>query len=71
MNLPDSRRRRLDDYVSTLEASSCQLARIAPQSRARAAALLDTEIARSIPLFVPVAYREQAHAYLRGTLGLQ
>jgi hypothetical protein len=71
MNLSESRERRLDDYVNTLEATSCQIARMAPQTRARAAALLDAEIARSIPLFVPNEHRDAAHNYLRGALELQ
>jgi hypothetical protein len=71
MSLTDSRKHRLDDYVSTLEASSCQVGRMAPQTRARAAVLLDAEIARSIPLFVPDGYRGKAHDYLRGALELR
>ena len=71
MTLSDSRKHRLDDYVGTLEASSCQIARMAPQARARAAAQLDAEIVRSIPLFVPPQYRDKAHVYLRSALELQ
>jgi hypothetical protein len=44
---------------------------MAPQTRARAAVLLDAEIARSIPLFVPDGYRGKAHDYLRGALELR
>ena len=71
MNLPAPRQRRLADYVATLEASSCQIAKLAPEPRARASALLAREISRSIQLFVPPNHREQAHAQLRETLRLQ
>lgn len=70
MNLTESRTRRLDNYTTVLEASSCQLARMAPRTRARAAATLKAEIARSIPLFVPAGYRDEARSYILGALGL-
>ncbi len=71
MNLPDYRMRRLNDYASTLESSGCQVAQMSEPSRSRAAATLDHEIARSLPLFVSGDHVEEVHEYFARTLRLR
>lgn len=71
MKMPDYRVKRLDDYISTLESSGCQVGQIDGAARTTAAATLDHEIARSLPLFVPADHVQEAHDYLVRTLGLR
>ena len=71
MSLPDYRAQRLDDYVNTLSASGCQVAQLDASARTKAAATLDREITRSVPLFVPVAQQARVHDYLVGALRLR